>query len=208
MTSFERLNKRNAKAFFEAYMARKDGVLAEMLRQYTADGHNSSELDYSPQSLVPFWVWMREKMASPIWNIEDVSYDQMPMWYMPIIVNNPYKPTRLSLEAAKLTEMFDCYWGEVLVRNILEMRWGIGDHPGSMGYCEPMVMSEYYSSLIFGVGRIAAYAANEPDNWRRADNTYLDYFNTAVEDEAKYRALYNKLGGHDDPRMAKRVKFD
>ena len=208
MQSFEKLNKRNAKAFFDAYLARKDGVLAEMMRQYAADGHDPRELDYSPQSLVPFWVWMRVKMTSPSWDVQDAPNEQMPMWYLPLHVNDEHRPRPISKQSAELADMFAYYWGEVLRRNIPDLHWGIGDHPGSYGYCAPMVLGEYYSAIPLPAGQLAVYNANRPSEPKYAEDNYLNSFKNAVEDEAKYRALYNKLGGHDDPRMAKRVKFD
>lgn len=65
--NFDKLTKRNAKAFFELYMAGKDGAI-EALKQLSAatGGPKENEFDYSKDMLPPLWDWAKNKIKNEI----------------------------------------------------------------------------------------------------------------------------------------------
>lgn len=131
---FEKLTKKNAQAFFDAYIQHKDEALASLITEAEAAGIT---LDYSPESLSPLWQW-----TSPKYQYADrhPPQDKMPIWYVPEYVNEPhFSGPPLTIESAKIIDWLAYYFGEVLIRNLKGLKWVVGDSKNSAYPYKPAV---------------------------------------------------------------------
>jgi len=206
--TFEKLTKRNARAFFELYVARKAKALHELgeISEKTG-GPKAAELDFSAESLVPIWIWARDRMPMVK---ENGPNDLMPPWYDFELRLNPNNPNiRFSPEAADLIDKLAYYWGETLIHNIQGTKWDIDPYPESFFYCRPVVRSEFLTQypirFIWGGG--LAFFRDPKDPCVSGDSVFKA-LERIKNDEAEYRVEYEKAGGHVDPRVRKKVTFE
>lgn len=206
---FHTLTKQNAKAFFELYMSRKDKVLAEFkARSEATGGPKVSELDYSEQSLIPLWLWVRDRTPHAS---EHPPLDLLPPWYEFELITNPHSRTIcFTPEAAHNLDGLSYYWGEVLLRNIPDTKWSIYPYRGEIYYCKPAVNSEFFSNYPLGMNIVRASIYNEDHNERRVTSDSLVRALQACRDQdISYREYYRSNGNkHDASHIKCLVNFD
>ena len=206
--TFDTLTRENAKAFFDLYMSRKDKVLAEfMARSETTGGPKASELDYSKESLIPLWLWVRDKTP---FAEQHPSLELLPPWYSYELVTNPYSRTIcFTPEASANLDGLSYYFGEVVLRNVPDAKWGIDPYLKEFHFCKPVVRSEFFTCYPIGSNITGACIYNKsPLDFRVAADSLASEIDTCIKDEARYRELYYAKGGkHDDPRVKKKIEF-
>ena len=203
-----RPTKENAKAFFDLYMSRKDKVLAEfMARSETTGGPKASELDYSKESLIPLWLWVRDKTP---FAAQHPPLELLPPWYSFELVTNPHsQKTCFTPEAAANLDGLSYYFGEVLLRYVHDVKWGINPYPKGFDFGKPTVQSEFFSSYPLGMNIVRASIYNERSEDIRVEaDSLAKTVQYCVSQEADYRADYIANGKHDDPRVKRRMKFE
>lgn len=206
--TFDHLTQKNAKAFFDLYMSRKDQVLAEfMARSEATGGPKASDLDYSKESLIPLWLWVRDKMP---FATQHPPLELLPPWYSFELVTNPHSQTIcFTPEAASNLDGLSYYFGEVLLRNVPDAKWGIDPYPKGFNFGKPTIQNEFFSNYPINMSIIGAciYNKNTQDIRVEADSL-AKAIQYCVSQEADYRADYMASGKHDDPRVKRRIKFE
>lgn len=202
-----RPTKENAKAFFDLYMSRKDKVLAEFIaRSEATGGPKTSELNYTKESLVPLWLWVRDKtpyapMHPPL--------DLLPPWYSFELIKNPHsQKTCFTPEAAANLDGLSYYFGDTLLRYVPDTEWGINPYLKGFDFAKPCVQSEFFNLYPIGMNIVLASVYIEmPQDIRINNNTLATALQQCIDQEADYRAHYMKLGKHDDPSTNRKAKF-
>lgn len=206
--TFDKLTKRNAKAFFELYMAGKDGAI-EALKQLSAatGGPKASELDFSHRSVTPLWKWVRALALSGGDKLPPA--DNYPIWYAYEVLGNDHYATRFTPPLAAFVDKLAFYWGETAIHNIPDLQWGIGPYRNDFTYCKPVVLSEFYTknplrSMINLVG-----IASDQHHEANTDDLLEKMLNHSIDEEQDYRQKFNANNRqHDDPRVKNKVIFD
>ena len=141
---FSKLNKQNAKAFFDKFMAGKNSSLENLFTISQQDsGPKRSDLDFSRDSLVKIWQWACPKLKT----LEtQPSTKDMPFWYDPMIRNARYAFVAFDPKVVRLVEGLAYYWGDTLVKHIPDAKWDIDPFPASELFCHPRVSSEFFSA--------------------------------------------------------------
>lgn len=193
--TFDKLTKRNAKAFFELYMAGKDGAI-KALKQLSAatGGPKENEFDYSKDMLPPLWDWAKNKIKKRDTPLIDVPY----IWHKPLIANNPHcHDAMLSLETLGIVDGIGYYIGDVIIKHMPDMAWGIDPYKASMDYCTPAVLNEFVTAHPTPtVYFLCDLYLDQPDDIRCGPSALIKYVEDIQKDEEKYRALYQKNEGH------------
>ena len=202
-----RPTKENARAFFDLYMSRKDKVLAEFIaRSEATGGPKTSELNYTKESLVPLWLWVRDKtpyapMHPPL--------DLLPPWYSFELITNPHsQKTCFTPEAAANLDGLSYYFGETLLRYVPDTQWEIDPYIKGYFFGKPTIRSEFFTNYPIHMNIIRASIYNEePDEIRVMPTSLAGALQECIAREADYRAHYMKLGKHDDPSTNRKAKF-
>lgn len=202
-----RPTKENARAFFDLYMSRKDKVLADFIaRSEATGGPKASELNYTKESLIPLWLWVRDRMP---YAPQHPSLDLLPPWYSFELVTNPHSQSIcFTPEAAANLDGLSYYFGETLLRYVPDTQWDIAPYPKDGYFGKPVVRSEFFAEYPVHLNIIRASIYNEmPEHIRATPNSLARTLQQCVDDEADYRADYMANGKHSDPRVKRRVKF-
>jgi hypothetical protein len=204
--NFDKLTKRNAKAFFELYMAGKDAAI-EALTQLSAatGGPKANEFDHSIETLTPIWLWARDKIMMVKENAPD---DKLPLWYNYEIRCNPHNTgIHFTPESADLIDKLAYYYGDTLIKHIPETDWSIDPYINEFYYCKPVVRSEYFTSYpvraIYGEALLYIMSPEDP---RSIPDALEKNVLRLIQREKDYRAYYQKNGGHDT--AYKKATFD
>jgi len=204
---FATLDKKNARAFFDLYMNRKEPVLAEFkARSETTGGPKASALNYSIESLTPLWAWLRKNAP---FATEPPTLELRPPWYGFELITNPHNPGfHLTPMAAANADGFAYYWGETLLRYIPDTKWDIDPFPKDWSYCKPVILSDFFVNdpLILSTGMIAGSNRDFSDN-RYGPDAIANKLSSSIENEKRYREMCEAAGGHVDPRVRKPTIF-
>lgn len=201
------LTPKNARAYFNAYMSRKEPALRELRELCEQEKILPLEqLDNSPNSLVPIWAWMRTRLKQ---TDEHPPAEVMPVWYQYVVRDNPMRQNQFyPQDTAFMIDRVAYYYADALQHELPDLRWQIGFFANEWNFCEPVLFSEY--SIQNPVSAVVSAASLALDNDpRESPNILKDWVISAVADYEKYKAAYDKLGKHPDPRMRrKRMVFE
>ncbi len=185
MTAFEKLTKRNAQAFFEAYLDRKDAVLAEFIKKIeTQGGSSQAELDFSPQSLVPLWTWLWPRLRLADEHPENQG--QLPMWYAVEVSNNPHGNTPLPVETALWIDGLAYYFGDTVVKNIPDAKWAICTDNKAAYYNKPVIDGSVFIYPLNNMIVVTMQAVNK--HRLHSDKALLEVFKILQNYYEKYKS--------------------
>lgn len=202
-----RPTKENARAFFDLYMGRKDKVLADfMARSEATGGPKASELNYTKESLIPLWLWVRDRTP---YAPQHPPLDLLPPWYSFELVTNPHRQRIcFTSEAAANLDGLSYYFGETLLRYVPDTQWDIGPYPKDGYFGKPVVRSEFFANYPIHMNIVRASIYNEePHEMRVTPTSLAGALQECIAREVDYRADYMANGKHDDPRVKRRIKF-
>ena len=135
---YSKLTKRNSKAFFDVYMARKDDVLNAFFNKIESQGGpKREELDFSPESLIPLWTWLRKQVKLPD-NDEHPPEEERPIWYDYTAINGRYGQFNIDKETAHWLDGLAYYFGEVLIK-YLGLHWCLETDSRTEYYNKPVL---------------------------------------------------------------------
>jgi hypothetical protein len=145
MSTFEKLTKRNAKEYFDAYLGRMDAALVRFATKLRELGVPGEAIDYSPESLVQVW-----KAVHPLLEYgnreETKKHPNLPMWYWVELANNPNDPDiDFTPETLGLIDGLSYYVAKVFLKNVDGMHWEIDNDPKSFFYNKPVVFTKSLS---------------------------------------------------------------
>lgn len=121
MVPFEKMTKKDTKAYFEFYIAQINKRI-EYLKQYIQNEGKMIEFDYSPNSLIVLWKWYEEKITVEEKTREelDAEISKHPEWMKDFV-----KKEKVSIDTLKIALDVSAYFAEVLIRNNNErIKWG------------------------------------------------------------------------------------
>jgi len=173
--NFSTLNKKNAQAFFDLYMQRKDDVLKQFSATVEAGGGPAqSVLDFSPESFIPLWAWLRKNLE---YAETHPPLELLPPWYEPENVNNPSWGRSFTIKTAHLLDGFAYYYGEVHIRNLEGLSWGIGSaKPITIASYNPVVTGKYLIIYPLWMVFVAMGIAHRESDERNCDESeYISY---------------------------------
>lgn len=176
---FEKLTKRNAKEFFDLYMACKGPVLEELQQRYLQD--TGMTLDFSPESLTPLWRW-----AYPQFSFADKhpEMEHQPIWYLPEYINEPNfggKPH--TILGIFLRDSLAYYFGDVLVKH-LDLHWECYMTPKTSYSYRPIINGKTATYPLRVVGNILSRAVKKSAH--HSDDALLNLYRVFEEDVQNY----------------------
>lgn len=125
---FSALSADEAEAYLRGRLAGAPERLTAFRREVAATGGpGEDELDGSPESLVPLWEWFLRREAT-----REERGGPLPDWYEP----DPPELAGERLSPATLRDLdgIATYLPEVVLRELPESEWVVGDAPRSAGY--------------------------------------------------------------------------
>ena len=205
--TFDQLTQKNAKVFFEHFICKKDAIIEHLRNQSEKDGGpKASELNFGEDSLVPLWIWARRKLLEEKETDADKPY---PFWHSALLISRPeHRNNTFSAGTCRIIDDLSCYWGELLIKHIPDLQWDIDPYKQSPHFCQPVVRSEFYTHSPFFLFFNKAYAlSRDPYANNLSNDTMLSTLKYIKQDEIKYREFYLRNGGHNDPRVKKKIEF-
>jgi hypothetical protein len=110
-----------AQAFFDQYLRLRDERLAALNRRYwQTGGGNESDLDFSPDSLVPLWAWAAKQLRRREFTPAELEHVRG----LPASIRQDYKPP-LSEDSLILINDIAYYFADVLIRTLEGVHWKV-----------------------------------------------------------------------------------
>jgi hypothetical protein len=179
---FLSLTDEEAQTFFQHYLGLRDSRLALLKRTFheTSEG-KEVDLDFSPNSLVLLWRWAAKQLRRREYtDAELLHIKSLPDWFEQYHLAN--KP--LSEDTLILLNDIAYYLGEVLIRNLPNVRWQVCK-TGVERYCDENqpVLSGFMDPVDpRGSVKIAALKTLEGTS---GDQALLDIYNRYVRFHGK-----------------------
>ena len=182
MENFDKLTKKNAQAFFEVYMERKDAVLDGFRQSVEKNGGPSKdELNFSSESLIPLWMWLWPKLEL-CENHPDIA--DRPIWYDFQITNNPHCNTPLTKDTVRWIDGLAYYFGETVIRNIPNVYWTVCSDKNAFHYNKPVLSGNIFAYPLHNMIICALQAIDKsPIN---SDKRLLEVLEILINDARKY----------------------
>lgn len=136
---FEDMNKKEAKEHFEWYVSEIPNRIKLLKMAFEATGGGTeTDLNFSPESLKVLWGWFQGHISFIEKSKEQIREEltRMPDW-LQVSGGNTQKPSRDTLILAMDIAI---YFGEVFVRNLLEISWGFVTKPKSLPHVNRPVL--------------------------------------------------------------------
>lgn len=118
-------NKKEATEYLEWYVSEIENRVA-ILKEYAENDGCICEFDYSVESLIDLWMWYETKIKvekKTVQELED-EYNKIPEW-----LHNEVSEIKISFDTYKIAWDISVYFGEVLVRNNIELHYGFFSKP-------------------------------------------------------------------------------
>jgi hypothetical protein len=180
---FDDLSEADARFFFQAFVARMPARLAAFRREIAAEGGPAeSDLDASPESLVPLWRWFVATFGA----VEEgtrppPAWDDLPPWYAP---DEPGDPDALPPWVVWFADGLTYYWAACFQRSHPEMHWELGtapkrlrvvdeNHPLLRGHGIQMSPLQLMTVAVRGV--VVQGVDREPDRLLRLHERWAGY---------------------------------
>lgn len=145
MKSFEEMNKKEAKQFFDWYISQIPSRI-EVLKELT---EHKIPLDYSKESLVPLFSWYLSKITIYELSNEEIEAELEDLRQYPDFVYEDEKerllanPVELKKEDYALAMDIAIYYAETIIKNYPQVKWTFFTKPKSYAYLnEPILTSE------------------------------------------------------------------
>jgi hypothetical protein len=118
---FENMSDEQAQAFFDQYLQlREERLVALNHRYWQTGGGNESDLDFSPDSLGPLWVWATKQLRRREFTSAELEHARS----LPASIRQDYKPP-LSEDSLILINDVAFYFAEVLIRTLEGVQWKV-----------------------------------------------------------------------------------
>lgn len=118
---FLNMSGEQAQAFFDQYLQLRDERLAALNRRYwQTGGGNESDLDFSPDSLVPLWAWAAKHLRRREFTPSELEHARS----LPASARQYYKPP-LSEDSFILINDIAYYFAEILIRDLEGVHWKV-----------------------------------------------------------------------------------
>ena len=113
------LSETTSKAYYECFMERKDRKIKEMKELLEKEaGIPKEEINYSKESLVPIWTYVRKRIRKKRL-LEYVDQKDLPCWYwMENSALNNVRTKNFSNESIFWIDSLSYYLGECFVKNL------------------------------------------------------------------------------------------
>lgn len=119
---FGQMSKEQAEAFFNNYLDSKESRLRFLNRSYwSTGGGNESDLDFSPESLLPLWAWARRRLTLQGYSRTEFEGLKTQQGH----IRDGELISELSKDTLILVDDLGYYLGDSVVHCIDGVEWGI-----------------------------------------------------------------------------------
>ncbi|GGG09031.1 hypothetical protein [Paenibacillus aceti] len=123
--SFDTMSKREADHFFMWFLENRKNRIQVLVDYYESTGGGSpKDLDLTTKSLNLLWNWFVPRIVQIKKTSEELAEEneQLPWWIKTECSENEYK---LSKETEIMIMDIGLYFGEVLIQQFVQLKWGI-----------------------------------------------------------------------------------
>lgn len=143
MKSFEEMNKKEAKQFFDWYISQIPSRI-EVLKEIT---ENKIPLDYSKESLISLFTWYLSQITIYKLSDKEIEAELEDLRQYPDFVFEDEKerllanPVELKKEDYALAMDIAIYYGETIIKNYPQVKWTFFTKPKSYAYLNEPILS-------------------------------------------------------------------
>ncbi len=152
MPLFEKLTKRNAQEYFDAYLAHAPAALEQFKQELSQQsGIPITTLNCSPESLIPLWQWLYPRLQGAQ-HADNLGKDGLPLWYGVELGNNPSMPgVDFTPETLHWIDGLAYYFAEVFIKNIPGAHWSICADSKAVHYNKPVIETNEVKGVMPGI---------------------------------------------------------
>ena len=178
LVPFCNMNKKQAEQYFNWFLETKEQRIKN-LQEYINSETEEIVLDKSPESLIGLWRWFETKIILEKKKDEEI-YEELrlsPEWMRENILNDVYK---LSILTMTLVHDISVYYGDVVIENNTQIRWGYLSRPKKLdGINAPRLLGFKADMSVYTYRQVEVCARKSIDE--KNENRLINLYTTCKD---------------------------